>query len=212
MLLLICSGALFAEAQTSPPQGYRKLDDSTASPQESFRIVSFIIDPYDANAPHPWQIWIEALKPSSVQTRLLYFGQPAGCFISDDENFIALNIHVGSGFQDLRIFTRGKDGAFQDTNKDFAGALLERIARQFKLKMKLDLDHTYWTADKWLRDGVLLGHVGGHHSGNEDFYGLAPWYFIYDVKNDRFTWDLAEINKSAFQQGKPAKSSKAPTQ
>jgi hypothetical protein len=212
LLLLICSGTSCLEAQDFPPTGYKEAHISTTSPQESFRVVSFIIEPYDADAPHPWQVWIEVLKSSNIKTQLLYYGQPACCFISYDENYIALNIHVGSGFQDLRVFTREKDGVFHDKKKDFEGAIPDRVAKQFTLKTKLDLDHTYWGGDQWLRDGVLLAHVSGHHSGNEDFYGLKAWYFIYDVKNDRFTWDLTEINKDAFLQGKPKKISTTPTQ
>ena len=71
---------------------------------------------------------------------------------------------------------------------------------QLKLKNEIHLDHMYCMADTWLRDGLLLGHTDGHKSGA---YHVSGWYFIYDVKNDRFLWDLSKINQDAFGLMKP---------
>lgn len=46
----------------------------------------------------------------------------------------------------------------------------------------------------------MLGHTDGHKSGA---YLVSGWYFIYDVKNDRFLWDLSKINQGAFGLMKP---------
>jgi hypothetical protein len=55
-------------------------------------------------------------------------------------------------------------------------------------------------AQCWLREGVLLGSLSERKG---DLYRVGEWHFIYDVKKDRFLWDLSELNQNAFQLMKP---------
>lgn len=188
LFLGLCPG--FAYSEEFPPRGFTELY-SEESPEATFKIIHFQRDPKDFSSDS--QIWLQSLKPECKTQLLFTHNNRASWLISPDDSCIAINHHAMSTDGLLQIFARGKDGVFTRVEKDFREAAFELMAAQ--LKSKPDLDHFYCYADTWLRENVLLAHLVGHESGVQS---LDPWYFIYDVSKDRFSWDLSDINKDAL--------------
>jgi len=189
-LQFACALPSVTQADDFPPRGFKEMG-SEESPAANFKIVHFKRDPGDFASES--QLWLQALKPEFKTQLLFTHSNRATWLISPDEGFIALNHHLGSGVGLLHIFVRDQDGLFHEQKKDFFDVTKKLMSTQ--LKKEIDLDHMYCMADSWLRDGRLLGHIDGHKSGA---YHISGWYFIYDVKKDRFLWDLSEINQGAF--------------
>ncbi len=199
LLLLAWPVTCLLAADDFPPAGFTEMS-SGESPRGTFKIIHFKRDPKDFSSES--QVWLEALK-LEFKTQLLFKHENrAGWLISEDEEFIAINHHAGSGDGLLHLFARGKDGLFREKPKDFREAACKLMTAQLKLKKEPGFDHEYCYADAWLRDGYLLGHLEGNYSG---VHFLDEWYFIYDMKSDRFSWDLSKINRGAFQLMKPQK-------
>ena len=188
-----------AGAQDYPPKGFTKVYADN-SPQNSFEIVHFKQNPDDFSSDS--QVWLHALKPGFKTQLLFTHNNRAAWLVSADENFIAINHHAMSDLGLLHVFSRNKEGVFQEVKKDFYEATSKLMAEQLKLKPQPGFDHIYCYADAWLRDGYLLAHLEGHDSG---VHFLDGWYFIYDVKHDDFIWDLSKVNTGAFQLVKPGK-------
>ncbi|MCX6877481.1 MAG: hypothetical protein NTW21_27280 [Verrucomicrobia bacterium] len=196
-LAMTCALPAVTKADDFPPPGFTEMR-SELSPGGNFKIVRFNRDPNDYEQGS--QLWLQSLKPE-FKTQLLFSHlSSVALVISPDENFIAINYHRGSGVGLLHVFSRDKDGWFHEIKKDFLNVTEKLMRTQLKLKQEIDLDHLYCMADSWLRDGLLLGHLDGHKSGA---YHVSGWYFIYDVKNDRFLWDLSKINQGTFGLIKP---------
>jgi len=197
LLAAICLTSPIFAADVFPPPGFKEMS-SEESPKRGFKIIHFKRDPEDFSSDS--QIWIQPLlqplKPR-FQTQLLFAHcNRAGWLISLDEKFIAINYHAGSTDGLLHVFWLEDDGLFHERQKDLRDVTRKLMTDQLKLKGQPSLDHEYCYADCWLRDGLLLGHLSGHESGVRF---LNDWYFIYDVENDRFLWDLSQINQNAFQ-------------
>lgn len=196
-LAMTCALPSVTKADDYPPAGFTEMG-SGVSPGGNFKIVRFNRDPNDYEKGS--QIWLQILKPEFKTQLLFNHFNSVALVISPDENFIAINYHRGSGLGLLHVFSRDKDGLFHEIKKDFPAVTEKLMRTQLQLKKEIDLDHLYCMADSWLREGMLLGHIDGHQSGA---YFVSGWYFIYDVKKDRFLWDLSTINQSAFGLMKP---------
>jgi len=187
-----------------PPVGF-KVALSENSPGGGFKIIHFA---RDLNQASEAQIWIEpVLQPGKARfMRQLLFAHNnrVSWLISADENFIALNNYAKSTDGLLHVFSLGSDALFHKVKMDFRDAAQQLLISKLKVKKRdSDFDHEYCYADCWLRDGCLIGHLEGHDSSTMN--GLHPWYFIYDVKNDLFFWDLSRINKNAVEPAKDEK-------
>lgn len=185
-----------------PPVGFTEMG-SEESPGGNFKIVRFNRDPNDYAKGS--QIWLQSLKPE-FKTQLLFSHESSvALVISPDEKFIAINYHRGSGCGLLHVFSCDKDGLFHKIKRDFLDSTEKLMRTQLNLKKDIDFDHNYCTAQCWLSEGVLLGSLSERKG---DLYRVGEWHFIYDVKKDRFLWDLSELNQNAFQFMKPEKEKK----
>ena len=185
--------AVAAHAQDYPPKGFTKVYADT-SPQNTFEIIHFKRDLDDFSSDS--QVWLHALKPGFTTQLLFTHNNRASWLVSDDENFIAVNHHAMSDLGLLHVFLRNKEGVFHEVKKNFNEMVSKLMTEQLNLKTEPGFDHIYCYADAWLRDGHLLAHLEGHESG---VHFVDGWYFIYDVKNDDFSWDLSKLNQGAFQ-------------
>jgi hypothetical protein len=190
ILLLIFSLALEGIATNEPPPDFTNVY-SEQSPNDGFKLICYKRDPKDFSS--ETQIWLEALKPDFKTQLIFTHWNRAHSLISSDDQYIAINYHVMSDLGEVHVFSRDKTGLFQEIKKDF-GEIAHKLVRK-ELGSNIGFDHEYCYADYWLRDGLLLVHFEGHESGT---HYLEPWYFIYDVKKDRFVFDLTDINKNAF--------------
>ena len=197
LLLILCLWQGVAYTQEFPPNDFKEMR-SEESPLGTFKIIQYQHDPDDLMSES--QIWLQANKPKFKTQLLFTFSNQASWLISPDDNFIAINNHVTSTDGMLYIFVRGQDGLFKEVKKDFREVTHKLMATQLKLKNEPWFSHEYCYADYWLRDGLLLGHLEGSESGAQF---LKPWYFIYNVRKDQFSWDLSNINKGAFGRGEP---------
>ena len=197
LLAMACLLPSATMAYDYPPAGFTEMG-SEASPDGNFKIVRFNRDPNDYAKGS--QIWLHALKPE-FKTQLLFTHESSvALVISPDEKFIAINYHRGSGCGLLHVFSCDKDGLFHEIKRDFLDSTEKLMRTQLNLKKDTDFDHNYCMAQSWLREGVLLGSLSERKG---DVYRVGEWYFIYDVKNDRFLRDLSELNQNAFQLMKP---------
>lgn len=189
---LLCLLPLLAEAVDFPPAGFVEVS-SEKSPLDAFKVIHFKRDPEDFSSDS--QIWLQALKPPFKTQLLFSHNNRASWLISGNEEFIAINHHALSDLGLLHVFAQGKDGAFHKIEKEFGEVARKLMTSQLKLAEEPGFDHEYCYADAWLRDGLLLAHLEGHESG---VHFLKEWYFLYDAKGDRFSWDLSRINEGAF--------------
>ena len=188
--VMLCSLAVAAEF---PPKDFTELS-SVESASAGFRVIHYKKDAnaYDSES----QIWVHALKPEFKDQLLFTHNNRSSVLISEDEEYIAINHHELSGLGNLYIFKHNANGGFDEVKLKF----LETIKQQVKKRLKLDetdigFDHEYCYADYWMRDGLLLGHLEGDLSGE---YRLRDWYFIYDVRRNRFVSNLSQVNKGTY--------------
>ena len=192
LVAAVCLFSMAKGADEFPPPGFTELSSDT-SPMRSFKIIHYKRDPNDFSSDS--QIWLQGLQPEFKTQLLFTHNNRAWWLISDDEDYIAINYHEGSTDGLLHIFVRGKDGIYTEKKKEYRDVAQKLMTTQLKLKKMPDFDHLYCYGTAWLRNGVLLAHLNGHYSG-ENY--LEEWYFLYDVKNDRFSWDLSKVNQGAF--------------
>jgi|GEM_PF-3839470 len=190
-LFAVLPSLIFA-AEEYPPKGFTEID-SVESSYGGFSVVHYQKDSQDDS--DDTQIWVHAIKPEFKTQLLFTHNSSSHTLISDDENYIAINLHECSNLNNLLVFKRNEKGGFDEVNKDFREAVQNQMIKQYKLEKDLKFGHEYCYADVWMRDGLLLGHLSGEYSGG---YSVEPWYFIYDVRRDRFVWDLTKINKRPY--------------
>lgn len=183
--------ASIIRADEFPPKGFTEVRREK-SPQEDFQMIYFRKEPDEIMTES--QIWIQASKPSSVKTQLLFeYSDDARCVVSDDEQFIAVNKHIMAGFNDLTIFVRMEDGRYEKEEVDILNASIKMMAKQLKLK-KLnsvrDFESIRCSALAWLEDGLVLCDLGG--SAGHSYF---DWYFIFDAKKNEFLLDLSKVNR-----------------
>jgi hypothetical protein len=197
LLAMACMRPPATMADDYPPAGFTEMG-SEVSPGGNFKIVRFNRDPNDYEKGS--QIWLQALKPEFKTQFLFAHFNSVALLISPDEKFVAINYHRGSGCGLLHVFSCDKDGLFHEKKRDFLDATEKLMRTHLKLNEDTDFDHSYCMAKSWLRDGMLLGSLSERKG---DVYRVVEWYFIYDVKNDRFLWDLSKVNQDAFQLMEP---------
>jgi len=193
-LFALLPSLIFA-AEEYPPKGFTEIWSEESS-YGGFSVVHYKNeqkDPKDYSSDS--QIWVHANKPEFKTQLLLSHSSSSNTLISDDEKYIAINLHECSSLSNLFVFKRNEKGGFDEVKKDFLKSAQNQMIKQYKLEKNLEFGHEYCYADVWMRDGLLLGHISGEYSGG---YSVDPWYFIYDVKNDRFIWDLTKINKRPY--------------
>ena len=188
LLLLIFPLVTIRAAEERHP----KLIEVQVSPKSTFKVV-FYAHPSEHSREREIDVWLEAVKADfKTQHLATYQSYNPELLISDDDNFIAVNIKMASNITELHVFSLSKDGLFQERKKDFWTLNLKQMKAQLKLSKLSDLDHLYCYAVCWSREGVLLAALSGH---GDIHHSIRSWYFIYDVKKDQVLWDPATINK-----------------
>ena len=128
--------------------------------------------------------------------QLLWEGENrASPVISFDGEGIIINHHALSDLEELIVFVRRTDGGYDKANVDFQEETLKLLAKQERMKTSPDFDHISCYGETWVNEHALLGSLRGHLSGES--YWDSFW-FIFDCKTKRFSFDLREINKSVY--------------
>ena len=175
------------------PKGFTQMTSDESS-SGSVQVIHYKKDTkaYDSES----QIWVHSTKEEFKDQLLFTHYNRSSTLISDEGDYIAINHHELSGLGQLYIFMRNDKGGFEKVKLDFLATIKEQVKKELSLgDNALGFDHEYCYADRWMRDGLLLGHLRGNLSGETT---LEEWYFIYDVRKNHFVSDLKMINKGTY--------------
>lgn len=183
-----------ALAASQPPPGFE------LSHTEESAAGGLVAEHYFCESNLLEQIWITVKGGSTNRALLFEHGRHANVLFSPDEKWLVVNDYFGSDSAEPILFRRIKGTRFSRVKEvDFGQLIWKAVSAAQGVRQTMDFDHRYSQADQWLGADTILLRAWGHHSGE---YWLEPWFCLYDLKTGRVHFDLAKLNRGAFQKVK----------
>jgi hypothetical protein len=179
-LLAFCWFGLIG--QTKQPEWHWKSDSGFL--QAEARFVS-------PDSPRQVYVW-ESGSPESKQ--LLYaFERDATLLFSPDDQWIAINDHVGSGQSEIKLFERSHGAQFKPSNLDPTAKAWALLKQRTKTPYPDTLFHTYACVTNWSANSrVLLVSLSGH---NDPEHHIDNWLCVFDLRSGKVSLDLDLMNR-----------------
>ncbi len=180
IIMAFCWLALFGQGKE--PEWHWKSDSGLLQAEARF-----------ASPDTPRQIYIwESSSPESKQ--LFYaFERDATLLFSPDDQWIALNDHVGSGQSEIKLFNRIQGARFKASNLDPTGKCWALLKQQTKTPYPNMLFHTYACVMNWSANSqVLLVSLSGH---NDPKHHIDNWLCVFDTRSGKASLNLDLMNR-----------------
>jgi len=180
------------------PDGFKQEDEYKSDTQNTVVRV-YRGKPDDWTGPMQFRVFRKENPPADGS--LLWEGlNRASALISSDGESIAINHHAMSTDGLLYVFTRQANGSYKKIDIDFRDEALRVFTKQQGLKSEPGFDHLYCHAETWLTENQFLGVLSGHMSGE---HALDGFWFIFDCRTKKFSFDFTSINKASFHKTHP---------
>jgi len=168
--------------QSNQPEWHWKSDSGLL--QGEARFVS-------PDAPRQIFIWESG---SAESKQLLYaFERDATLLFSPDDQWIALNDHVGSGQSEIKLFKKVKGPRYIPSKLDPTAKAWALLKQQSNTPYPNTLFHSYACVVNWSANSrALLVSLSGH---NDPDNHIDNWLCVFDLPSGKASLNLDQMNR-----------------
>lgn len=171
-------------------------------PKPSFKIVAtstngeVMVEQHRA-AEGTQQLWLVSTTDPAKRHLLYTHHRWADVVFSDDDDWLVINDHAGSGYSGILLYRR-KIGLEYERVADLTAPAWKYFNQRNSFK-ETPFDHAHADAACWTSTDppTLLIRLSGHLSGPAGILKQSRgWHCLYNIRTQSFSTDLDALNKN----------------
>ena len=144
------------------------------------------------------QLWLVSTTDPAKRHLLYTHHRWAEVIFSDDDEWLAINDHAGSGYSGILLYRR-KNGLEYERVSNLTAPAWKYFNQRNDFK-ETPFDHAYASAACWTSTDppTLLIRLSGHLSGPAGILKQSRgWHCLYNIRTQSFSTDLDALNKTS---------------